>query len=192
VTRGFSSKETLLGLVVILLAAGILFAVGVSMRGQDQGDAAAERMRRVYVALSLYEESVDGMPAPDLSAINLYLPEPACYVADGDPYLAEKGPFPVDGSLPSSRRASPYRISLGYLWAHRPAKAEKKWDWATLSRDDNVGFLANEWSGKVAPTGNFGANVSGNVLRLNRDGSLIKKARGGPKPLGDLKDLFGK
>jgi len=191
-TRGFSSKEALLGVVVLAIAAAIVYSIGMSMSRKNVLGEDAEAMRRVYVAVSMYEESVDGLPAPDLTKINLYLPEAASYQAVGDPYVAEAGPFPLDGGLPSSPRISPFRISFAYLWAYRPANPDPLWDWTRLSKDSNVGFLANEWSGHVNPAGDFRANVSGRVLRLNRDGSLFQTPdRGGPKPLGDAGDLFG-
>lgn len=189
-TRGFSSKEALLGVVVLAIAGAIVYSIGLSMSRKNILGADAEAMRRVYVALSLYEESVDGLPAPDLTAVSIYLPEPACYQAEGDPYVAEAGPFPLDGGLPSSPRTSPYRISLAYLWAYRPAKPDPLWNWATLSKDSNMGFLANEWRGNVTPKGDFRADVSGSVLRVNRDGSLFQTPDRGPKPLGDVRDLF--
>lgn len=182
---GFAAKEALLGMGVLVLAAAILIPIGMSMFRRSSRGRDVERMRDLYVSLTMYQEGAGGEPPPDLSFLNAYQPDPGAYVALNDPYAAASGPFPVDGSLPKGNRTSPYRISFAYLWAHK-----KGLKWETVFKQPHVGLIADEWLGNVAATGNFAANVSGTLMRVNVDGSLTTTNRTALTALGSTKDLF--
>ncbi|AIE84442.1 hypothetical protein OP10G_1074 [Fimbriimonas ginsengisoli Gsoil 348] len=175
-----------MGCGVLVVAAALVLAIGLRIRGKKMDQGEAERMRQVYVALSMYESSNDGIPAPSLASLAVSGVDPANFLATGDPYANTKAPaYPIDGSRPRAPRSSAYRISFSYAGAF-PEIAKR------LNRSDPlVGLLANEWIGKVSPTGDFGADVSGPIMRITMDGSVYQTAdRGGPKPLGDAEDLF--
>lgn len=191
VARGFTSKETLLGCLVLLVAGGVLGGIGFLMVRRQAGDADASRMRQLYVALTMYEEENGGQPAPDLTFAYPYVPDTGAYLSDRDPFAKAAGPFPIDGSLPAGKPVSKFRISFGYLWAHRKPK-DPAWDWAKLSRKDRLGFIADEWVGSVTPGSGFQARVSGPVLRVNRDGSLFTTPSREETGLGDVGEVFGK
>jgi len=189
--RGFTRSETLLLFLVVLLAGAIIGSFAWIGSRQNVQESEAERMRKVYVALSMYEPVFDGRPAPDLHAIrDLVLP--IDLVSERDPYAKVNGSlFPNDPGIPTGQRQSAHRISFAYLWAHQKAKRIKVPNWSATRLDPKIGLLASEWTGEVKPQKNFQAQVTGPVIRLNTDGALyVLPDRGGPKPLGDAQDLF--
>jgi hypothetical protein len=177
----------------VVLVAGATLAVFGLRVGQRRGmlDEGA-RMQRLYVALSMYESQVDGDPAPSLAAARPFVGSTRDYASDRDPFRDRSGPYPPDGSLPEARPTASFRVSDGYLWAHRLAGRIQVPKWSVAREDATLGQIANEWYGGVTPAQGFGAQVSGLILRINTDGSFVRVQRGGPKPLGDAQDLFRK
>jgi hypothetical protein len=176
----------------VVVAAVILGGIGY-LSTRKQADAAdADRMRQVYVALSLYEAGFDGVPAPSLAGIGGYLLNPGNLVSDRDPYAkANASAFPDDAGRLQGPRRSPQRISYSYLWSFPESVKRAGRHGFSVQKDPLMGILANEWAGEAKATGDFNAEVSGPVLRIALDGSLYKTSdRGGPKPLGNYEDLF--
>lgn len=184
-------QETTLGCLGALIVAAVLggFAWRMLRSSADEGDAS--RMRRVYVALSMYEQASGG-PAPDLLAARYFGADDADFRSERDPFAKAAGAaFPIDSGMPDRSRRSPIRISFSYLWAFRTAGRVTTKPWLAVRGDPHIGLLASEWGGSVQPGSDFWANVSGPVLRINTDGSLFKTGdRGGPKPVGNAEDLF--
>ena len=175
---------------VVLLAAGVLGFFAWRLRERSGLFDEGTRMQRLYVALSIYESQDNEQIPPDLTGARIYLGSDRDYVSDWDPFRTAAGPFPVDAGLPSGRKSAPFRVSDTYLWAHRLAGRIKTQAWAEARLDPTLGVLASEWHGSVQTRDAFEASVSGLVLRITTDGSLVKVKRGGPKPLGDAQDLF--
>lgn len=185
-------NEIWLSLGVVAVAGGILAAVGVAVLGQPNYGPDPGRMRQVYVASSMYEESANGVPPPDLAVLATFLPQPSAYLAEKDPYAKAAGPFPADGGLPKKNRQAPFRISFGYVGAYREALPSLGAGWDAILWDPSAGFLADEWIGKVTPVGDFDAAVEGPLLRMNRGGA-ISRIEGGsePRALGNAELMFG-
>ncbi len=183
--------ESLLALFIVGVAALILVALTVKSKGQNLLLDESGRMRKVYIALSLYEEQYDSQPAPDLVKATTYDPRREDLLSEQDPFskVAAKE-FPLDPGLDLAQK-SPFRISFSYIQNFiRNGKLKTK-PWAQARLDPRLGILANEWIGSVQASDPFKAKVGGRVLRINTDGSVfIVKDRGGPKELGDPNDLF--
>jgi hypothetical protein len=186
--RGFTHKEVLLGLLVLLVGAAIVYEVAISLAAKQSMRGDVENMRKLYLSLALYEGDENGWMAPDLLAARDRVPDDGCYLSDKDPYLKASGPFPIDGGLPQSLGA-PVRISYAYLFAHERAKGLKLKPWYELKFDPTIGFLADEWRGSVKPLGAFDAEVTGMLFRLNTDGALHVLERR-QRMLGDENALF--
>jgi hypothetical protein len=189
--RGAVKQEALVvgGVFVVALVTLGAFGWRVNQR-QGMLDEGA-RMQRIYVALSMYESQADGEFPPSLTAAKPYLSNLRDLKSSRDPYLDASGPFPFDAGLPD-RFGSETRISDTYLNAHRLAGRIKTAPWHEARLDPTLGVLASEWSGSVDPKGDFKADVSGLILRITTDGSLVRVLRTGPKPLGNAEDLFRK
>ena len=190
---GIGRQETLLAIIVIVVAAAILIPVGLRRGKSNQLLDESGKMRKVYIALSLYEEQYDTQPAPNLVAASAFDPIHADFVTPLDPYVENKAAqYPLDPGLDNSE-TSPFRISFSYIQNFiRNGKLHTK-AWEITRRDPNIGVLANECYGNVNATGNYHANVSGRLLRINTDGSVyVLPDRGSPKQLGDSGDLFVK
>ncbi|MGV3616198.1 MAG: hypothetical protein ACO1SV_12760 [Fimbriimonas sp.] len=189
--RGAVKQETLIIGGVFIAAVVTLGAFGWRVN-QRQGmlDEGA-RMQRLYVALSMYESQADGEFPPSLTAAKPYMANLRDLKSIRDPFLDAPGPFPYDAGLPD-RLGSNTRISDAYLMAHRLAGRIKTAPWREARMDPSLGVLASEWFGSVRPKRDFQADVSGLVLRITTDGSLVRVLRDGPKPLGDVEDLFRK
>ncbi|HSI71545.1 MAG TPA: hypothetical protein VK934_00080 [Fimbriimonas sp.] len=186
---GFTYKEVLLALLVVLLAGGTVFLIGRSMERQNRVASDVDAMRSIYVSLALYESDLDGAMAPDLLAARAWMPNDTVYQSNQDPFAKVAGPFPIEPGLPTSQLASPLRISYSFLYAFASAGKAKVKPWPELRFDPLVGFLANEWQGQVEPSDNFQATVSGRLLRLNTDGALhVLDLRS--RQLGDPQVLF--
>lgn len=158
-----------------LLALGILAAflavfVPLALRVIGGRDATidAERMRRTYVALALYEGLNDGLPAPNLGLVRLDV-EPTDLQSVGDPKVGDAGDFPLDPALPSLPLRSRTRVSWTYRW-HWPNAGDP----AEIRLDGTRGLLASWWLGST--------------MRINIDGALTEA------PGGKLvfRDLFGR
>jgi hypothetical protein len=194
VRRGFSSKEILLAIFVLLVAAAVVFAVARSLAGRAQTRGDVDNLRTIYLSVALYESDQNGELPPDLLAIRDLVPGDETFLASRDPYAAvgdggNEQLKPVDAGLPAWRVESPIRISFTFLNAFATAGKVKTKPWSELKFDPKVGLLASEWEGTVEPTGSFGARVSGKVLRLNTDGALAQSTRS-EGALGNVQDVF--
>lgn len=191
--KGSIQKEALLALAIVTAAAAILIPIAKRSSGNSLLLNESGRMRKVYVALTLYEEQFDQQPAPNLLAASVYDPNQADYASGLDPFVksqpAGQG-FPIDPGLDGSEK-SPFRISFSYLPNFvRAGKLSIK-PWAETRLDPKVGELADEWFGSVQAEEPYHAKVSGALLRINTDGAVyVLPDRGGPKSLGDPQDLF--
>jgi hypothetical protein len=176
------AKEAVLIGSFVVAAAAIVVGIGLvgRRRADDKNDVG--RMRELYVGLSLYEEGNSSADPPSLLPLVPYLSGPDVFLASADPYAATSAKrFPDDAGLPDGPRDSPFRISFDYAG-----------DFAQRSSTSRRVVLADEWTGSVSATGDFHAEVGGPVLQVDSDGAIFRKAdRGGPKPLGNITDLFG-
>ncbi len=187
--RGFTSKETLLAVMVVALAGAAIFFVSRSLQGKELARGDVDSMRKIYLSLALYESEENGWMPTNLLMARDRMPEDAVYLSSGDPFVSASGPFPVEPGLPSWRLESPVRISFSYLYSFVEAGKTQAKPWYELKFDPTVGLLADEWQGKVSAAGGFQAKVSGVVLRLNTDGALFSHDRG-ETGLGNVQDLF--
>lgn len=183
--------ETLLAILVLIVVAAILIPLARRSSGRNELLSESGRMRKVYVALSLYEEQYDTQPAPNLLAATVYDPQHTDFVSELDPFAATSSKsFPMDPGLDVGE-ASPFRISFSYLQDFVRAGKIHVAPWAETRLNPKIGVLGNEWYGSVHAGDPFHADVSGRLLRINTDGSVyVLPDRGGPKPLGDSDDLF--
>ncbi len=140
----------------------------------------ADRLRRVYGALALYEMAHDGLPAPNLSVIKQDV-EPSDFQSVSDPYVPDPSHLAVetktasysfDGALPQLRVRSHTRVSWSYRW-HWPQPGDP----IAVRMDPRKGILASWWQGPV--------------LRVNTNGSLVETTRTNTSEL-TFNDLFGK
>jgi hypothetical protein len=188
--RGFGPKETMLAVGVVAVCAAILVPLYSRRHSEDLILSESARMRRIYVALTFYEEQFDTNPAPSLVAASIYDPNREDYLSERDPFRGSASPFPSDPAL-DNHENSPFRISFSYLENFVREKKVSIKPWAESRLDSKIGILADEWLGTVNPGPNWTAQVSGRVLRIGTDGAVfVLKDRGGPKPLGDPQDLF--
>lgn len=142
-------------------------------------------MRRIYVAISEYESGNDTQPAPNLPAASMYMSMPSDFATERDPYAPASGPFPIDGSLPTGPLTSKVRISDAYVMTHALAGKVKLGAWAEYRVNLAAPVLASEWFGKTEAGGNFNATVTGDLLRIQTDGSVKVVHRSETVPLGD-------
>lgn len=166
---------TLRGMLLALGVLGLFLLIFVPlairiMGGTDQR-IDADRLRRVYTALSLYEMTHDGLPAPSLALVRSDL-EPTDLLSVSDSHAKDQGPFSYDGALPSYPLKSPTRVSWSYRWHWRDAG-----DPMAVRMDSRNGILASWWAGPV--------------MRVSSDGSLLEKPRSNGSELV-FEDLFGK
>jgi hypothetical protein len=153
------------------------------------------KMRRVYVALSVYEMDNNGHPAPDLYAIRRDLADDTLLRCDLDPWKDSTNlSFPLDPELPSDGETSPVRISFSYLMNFIRNKKTSEPSWATIETDPRIGILTDGWHGSVEETGQpFSAKLGGTILRLNMDGSFFSAPpRSGDGEMGNADALFFK
>jgi hypothetical protein len=190
-SRGFTSTEKLLGLVVLLIAVGVVALVALSMNRRDRVSRDVSRMRTLYISAAMYESDNNGVLPPDLGAARTYVPESLAYQATGDPFVGVNAEgYPIDAGLPDGPATSPVRISYTYLYALSNAGKAKAKPWSELKFDPKVGLLANEWEGSVSAAAPFHAQVSGKLLRLNTDGSLHTLNLPDERQLGDAEKVF--
>jgi hypothetical protein len=169
---------TLRGLFFTLgvLAAFLLVFVPLArwLRGGTEQRIDADRMRRVFMALSLYEMSNDGLPAPNLGLVRQDV-EAVDFQSVDDPEAGKANAnqtFPLDPALPNLPLTSPIRVSWTYRW-HWPNAGDPR----AVRMDPRKGLLASWWSGPV--------------LRVNTGGALIRAPRTETSRL-IFSDLFGK
>jgi len=192
--RGFTTKETLLALGVLLVAAAVILLVGMTALKRDHESSDADRLQQLYVAATNYAQQYDQVPPPNLTLVRPFAPNETVFLTEHDPYAKDSSsPFPVDAGQPKGLRTSVFRNSFAYLWSYPDAVQAHYKNWSDALMNSELGLIANEWTGKVEPTGDFSAQVSGVVQRVNMDGSVQTTGdRGGPKALGDAEDLFFK
>ena len=190
-TRGFGAKEVFLAITVIVIAAAVLYPLASRQQSKSLLLDESGRMRRLYVALSFYEEQYDNQPAPSLTLASAYEPNRSYYVSDLDPFKDTKAPsYPLDPGITNHELAS-FRISFSYIQNFIRNEKIKVKPWDEVRMDPKVGELADEWTGSVSADEPFKAHVSGPVIRIGTDGAVFVLAdRGGPKELGNPDDLF--
>jgi len=168
---GLGAKSVIAAIAVVGIAALILGQVNrvILERSAQTGDA--RKMRRIYVALTLYEEANDGMPPNDLRAVRRDLGDNDDYIAANDPFTTGSR-FPTDPALLNSG-ASSVRVSFSYLpqWV-----LNQRWEpknWASTLVDPKVGLLADYWFGSIDRFNPDGRDCTGPVVRMNTDGSIF-------------------
>lgn len=167
------------GLFLALGVFGLFLLIFVPLARQIMGGTDrridADRLRRVYAALALYEMTHEGLPAPNLSLVREDV-EPSDFQSVSDPFVAsaesKTAAFSFDGALPNFPIRSRSRVSWSYRW-HWP----KSGDAVAVRMDPRKGVLASWWQGPV--------------LRVNSDGSLLETPRTNTSAL-IFTDLFGK
>jgi hypothetical protein len=168
---------TLRGLFFALgvLAAFLLVFVPLAryLMGSTEQRIDAERMRRVYMALSLYEMSNGGLPASNLGLVRQDVEALDLQSVD-DPEAGGKaaGDYPLDPALPNLPLRAPTRVSWTYRW-HWPNAGDP----VAVRMDPRKGLLASWWSGPV--------------LRVNTGGALVHIPRTDTARL-TFADMFGK
>ena len=162
-----SPRALLLALGILAAFLAIFVPLALRIRGGENEKVDADRLRRTYAALALYESSHDGLPAPNLGLIRADV-DPTDLQSIADPHLAGKD-FPLDPALPSLPLRSPTRVSWSYRW-HWPNAGDP----LTVRNDPRHGLLAGWWNGPLQ--------------RVNLDGSLVQK----PKGALTFTELFGK
>ncbi len=187
--KGWTLKGVLVALLVLGMAGFTLLLINnLVVQNADQAQD-AKNMRSIYIALSLYEQANDGLPAPDLYTVHRDLGDPSTYLAVNDPF-AKADSFPMDPALPNSAKRSPVRISFTYLpqWA-KAGKFEVK-DWTAELQDVQVGIMASYWFGDIDTSHPDGRGCTGPVVRINMDGSVFRlPQRKNPQTL-TVEDLF--
>jgi len=183
--------ETLLAVIVIVVFAAILTPLVLRSKSKNLLLEESGRMRQIYVALSLYEEQYDSLPAPNLVLASINDPNPKDFASDLDPFeKVQAESYPSDPGLDNGE-SSTFRISYSYLLNFTRAGKIQVKPWLETRTDPNIGILGNEWFGAVEAEQPFHAQVSGKLLRINTDGSVyVLPDRGGPKALGNPQDLF--
>lgn len=161
-----SSRGLLVALGVLALFLAVFVPLARRIGGGTDARIDAERLRQTYVALTLYESTHDGLPAPNLGLVRQDL-EPSDLQSVADPNVAGTD-FPLDPALPSFPLRSPTRVSWSYRW-HWPSAGDPN-----VRLDARRGLLASWWTG--------------GVQRVNVDGSLVEK----PHAALTFGDLFGK
>jgi hypothetical protein len=193
--RGITLGELLVALAVLLLFVAITLPIYNRVRSGTLEDIDTDRMRKVYVALSLYEFSNDGQSSPTLLGAQPFLADNTLYLSDKDPWVDQNAKsFPLDPELPKSGEHSDIRISFSYLPDFVRAGKLKSSSLQSAMLDPRVGLITSGWHGTVTPTGaEFEARLFGPVLRVNTNGSLYRLGdRGGDGKMGDPQALFYK
>lgn len=149
------SRGLLLALGVLALFLAIFVPLVLRVTSGRDRTLDADRLRRTYVALALYETEHNGLPAPNLSLVRRDL-EPIDLQSVADPKVEGQGPFPCDAALPQFSCRSQTRISWSYRWQW-PGAGDPR----TLGLDPRPGLLADPWPGSL--------------LRVNMNGSLVDK-----------------
>ncbi|HEY0866042.1 MAG TPA: hypothetical protein VGE01_01615 [Fimbriimonas sp.] len=189
-SRGLTTGETLAAWFVLILLASIVTPIYLRFQNVNRRSHEAGRMRRVYVAVALYQEDRGGAMPGSLAELG-DLVETEDLVSSFDPYAGSAKSYPVEPTLPKLAGTVPYRISDAFLGNYiRSGKSPiKRWQDAEMQ----TGLLANVWLGEVRPLGNFEATSSGPILRVRMDGSLYTLPnRSKTGPVGDFADLFTK
>lgn len=171
---------------VAVLALFLAIFVPLAMRvteGRDETEDAG-RMRRVYVALALYESEHDGLPAPNLGLIRRDV-NPFDLASINDPHVGEGSDFPLDPAVPTLKLRSISRVSWTYRW-HWPNPGDP----GTVRLDPRNSVLASWWTGSIDATSPDGHGCTGPAMRIQVDGSLVTTPRK-DKNL-TFRDLFGK
>ena len=189
-SRGFTYKEVLLALIVVILAAAIVIPVTLSLQKRKLSQVDIGRMRNLYLSLAMYESQQSDTMPPTLSAIQGGLTEDSTFQSIDDPFLSGYDKYPTEPGLPKWRVDQRIRTSFSYLLAYGTAGKVKLKPWYEMKWDPKIGLLADEWQAKVTTGAPFEAQVDGPVLRLSTDGSLKTIARSGQKAIGDSQDLF--
>ena len=163
-----SPRGPLLGLGVFALFLAIFVPLALRVANGRDRTIDADRLRRTYVALSLYETEHDGLPAPLLSLVRRDV-EHIDLQSVADPRATEQGAsFPCDAAMPRSPCRARSRVSWSYRWHWREAGDPR-------ARDPRKGLLADPWPGSL--------------LRVGMDGALVDK----PTPASlDFVTLFGR
>ncbi len=193
--RGLTLGELLVALMVLILFVAITLPIYNRVRSGTLEGLDTDKLRKIYVALSLYESGNDGMPSQNLLGIRSYLGDDGLLKSETDPWFEEKSKsFPIDPEIPSTARRSPIRVSFSYLPDFVTEGKVKVQNWKAALMDPRIGILTCGWHGTVTPTGEpFVARLFGPVLRINMNGSLYRlKDRGGDGAMGNPEALFYK
>jgi|GEM_PF-1242342 len=184
---GLNAKSVIAALAVLVVASLILTSLNrlVVDRGKESEDI--QKMRRIYVALTIYETSNNDLPPPDLRYVTRYLGGTSDFLASNDPFAAGNA-FPLDPALPSSR-TSKIRVSFSYLpeWISHGGWNTKNW-----SQDvdkPSLGLISCYWYGDIDNINPDGRLCTGPVIRANMDGSISTVPRSNHEKL-TVDDLF--
>lgn len=186
---GLTLAQTLLMAAAVAVAAAIvvLFSATLNRRNDDAGTM--ERLRRVYVAVSLYQFDNQSAYPPFLDDVLRDLDGPTDLQSSRDPFLSAPGPYPRDAGLLEGPKGK-HRISLLYLPAHRDAGKVGKDAFRNWEGDPLGALLILPWHGTVAPGANFGAEVSGKQIRIQFDGSATSREVKEPTSITDSLKMF--
>ena len=140
------------GILLLFLAAFVPLARRINS-GRDRS-IDAERLRRTYVALALYETERGG-PASNLGLVRRDL-DASDLQSVGDPQVGRPGGsgFSYDAAIPNL----PYRSATRVSWSYR-----RQWPGVPPVLDRRQGLLADPWLGSV--------------LLVNVDGSMVERPR---------------
>lgn len=189
-SRGITLSQTLLVIAGLAVCGAVLVAIERATSGPTDQQSDAVRMRHVYMALALYENANEGMPAPNLAATRRDLDD-SDFRAANDPFAEVKAKdYPVDPSLVSSGRA-PLRIGFSYLPVFVHAGKAKVENWWQTKTDPRIGLIACFYYGNIHPGADpFTASVDGPVVRVNMDGSVTTIPHREKADVIDAQDLF--
>lgn len=160
-----SGRGALLSLGILALFLAVFVPLVLRVRSGRDMALDADRLRRTYVALSLYQSEHDGLPAPNLDLLRRDV-DPIDLQSVDDPQAAPLGPdldkratFSCDAALQTLGCHSSTRISWSYRYDWREAG-----DPRVTSLDPRRGLLADPWPGAL--------------LRVTMDGAIVQKPRG--------------
>lgn len=169
-----SSRGLLLTVGLLALFFAVFIPLAFYVKGGTNTQIDAERMRRTFVALTLYEGSNDGLPAPTLASVARDL-DPTDLQSVADPEAERSNAHTVvtravhysyDALVPTPK-ASPVRVSWTYRWSWKGAG-----DPRAVERDPRRGLLVDPW---LSP-----------MLRMVVDGSIRTVPKTDKAGFGDL------
>lgn len=164
-----SAKGALLSLGVVVVFLAVFVPLVLRVRSGRDRALDAERLRRTYVGLALYESEHDGLPAPNLNLVRRDVETvDLTSVDDPEAGLSKSRAYPLDPFRPDLPLRSPSRVSWSYRY-HWPEAGDPR----TTSLDRRCGLLADPWPGTL--------------LRVMMDGAMVEKPRGE----ATFRDLFG-
>ena len=166
--RGLNARGCLFALGALALFLAAFVPLALRLNGGRDRTIDADRLRRTYVAIALYENEHDGLPPGSLAFVRRDV-DPVDLQSVADPHTGASPPFPLDPLAPGSPTVATGRVSWSYRYGWKEAG-----DPRATSLDPRRGLLADPWPGAI--------------LRVNMDGSLVEK----PSTKPTFESLFGR